>query len=304
MRLLFETSLGSSFHGKAEDIFQSDDFDTYKGNVDLIFTSPPFPLNRKKKYGNLEGMEYVNWLASFGTIFRELLKPSGSIVIEVGNSWEKGRPVMSTLALRAMLAFLDRGEFNLCQQFIWHNPAKLPSPAQWVNVERIRVKDSFTHIWWMSPSERPKANNRNVLTEYSISMKKLLKSKKYNSGKRPSEHNIGDTSFFTDNKGSIPSNVLTYANTNATGDYLNYCRQNDIQPHPARMPSEVAEFFVQFLTDEGDLVFDPFAGSNTTGSAAEKHNRQWIAVEADKQYVQGSLGRFYNQVDLVQHSYE
>lgn len=304
MQLLFETNLGLSFHGKAEDILQSPAFSVYKGEVDLIFTSPPFPLNRKKKYGNLEGMEYVNWLASFGPSFRDLLKPSGSIVIELGNSWEKGRPVMSTLALRAMLAFLDMGEFNLCQQFIWDNPAKLPSPAQWVNVERIRVKDSFTHIWWMSPSERPKANNRNVLTEYSSSMKRLLKSKKYNSGKRPSEHNIGDTSFLTDNKGAIPSNVLTYANTRANTDYLNYCRQNDIQPHPARMPSEVAEFFVQFLTDEGDVVLDPFAGSNTTGSAAEKYNRHWIAVEADKQYVQGSLGRFCNQADLIQHPSE
>jgi site-specific DNA-methyltransferase (cytosine-N4-specific) len=304
MHLSFETNLGLSFHGKAEEIDQSSLFDPYRGNVDLIFTSPPFPLNRKKKYGNLEGSEYIKWLSSFGASFRDLLKPSGSIVIELGNSWEKGRPIMSTLALRALLAFLDESGFNLCQQFIWHNPAKLPSPAQWVNVERIRVKDSFTYIWWMSPSERPKANNRNILVEYSDSMKQLLKSQKYNAGKRPSEHQIGETSFLTNNNGAIPSNVLSYANTHANTDYLNHCRENNIQPHPARMPSEVAEFFVQFLTDEGDIVLDPFAGSNTTGSAAEKHNRRWIAVEADKQYVQGSLGRFCNQADLLKHPSE
>lgn len=301
MHLFFETNLGLSLHGKAEEIAQSSLFDPYRGKIDLIFTSPPFPLNRKKKYGNLEGLEYVQWLASFAVLFRDLLKSSGSIVIELGNSWEKGRPTMSTLALRALLAFLDESGFNLCQQFIWHNPAKLPSPAQWVNVERIRVKDSFTHIWWMSPSERPKANNRNVLAEYSDSMKQLLKSKKYNAGKRPSEHQIGETSFLIDNNGAIPSNVLTYANTRANSDYLNYCRENNIQPHPARMPIELAEFFIQFLTEPGDIVLDPFAGSNTTGEAAEHHNRRWIAVEPKKEYVCGSIGRFIDKVALLQH---
>jgi DNA modification methylase len=296
MQVSFETNLGVSLCGRAEEILQTPLFEQYKQGVDLIFTSPPFPLNRKKKYGNLEGMEYVHWLADFGKVCRSLLKPTGSIVIELGNSWEKGRPVMSTLALRAMLALLDEGEFNLCQQFIWNNPAKLPSPAQWVNVERIRVKDSFTHIWWMSPSERPKANNRNILTEYSGSMKQLLKSQKYNSGKRPSEHNIGETSFLTDNNGAIPSNVLTYANTQASTDYLNYCRDKDIEPHPARMPSELAEFFIQFLTEEGDVVLDPFAGSNTTGAAAEKYGRKWVAVEAEEKYICGSVGRFAEKI--------
>ena len=39
--------------------------------------------------------------------------------------------------------------------------------------------------------------------------------------------------------------------------------------HPARMPADLVEFFVKFVTDENDLVFDPFGGSNTTGAVAE-----------------------------------
>ena len=70
--------------------------------------------------------------------------------MEIGNAWESGRPTMSTLSLRALLAFLEAGGLHLCQQFISHNPARIPSPAQWVTVERIRVKDSFTNVWWMS----------------------------------------------------------------------------------------------------------------------------------------------------------
>jgi site-specific DNA-methyltransferase (cytosine-N4-specific) len=292
MRVAYETDLGTSLEGKVEDFFVSERAQVLKGQVDLIFTSPPFPLNRKKKYGNLQGTKYIEWLAGFGPVFRELLSPTGSIVIEIGNSWEPGRPVMSTLALRALLGLLDCGEFSLCQQFVWYNPAKLPSPAQWVNVERIRVKDAFTHIWWMSKTDRPKATNRNILTSYSKSMLKLLESQKYNPGTRPSEHQIGETSFLSDNNGAIPPNVITAANTHASSDYLRYCRALGLQPHPARMPPEVAEFFIKFLTDAGDLVFDPFGGSNTTGASAENLQRRWISVETRTDYIETSKGRF------------
>ena len=143
------------YHGLAESFLASGEARRYRGKVQLVFTSPPFPLNRKKKYGNLCGEAYVEWLASFALLFRNLLKPDGSIVLEVGNAWEPGEPAMSTLTFRSLLAFLDRGKFHLCQQFVCENPARLPSPVQWVNVERIRVKDSFTHLWWMAPSSRP-----------------------------------------------------------------------------------------------------------------------------------------------------
>lgn len=288
----FRTNLGISLHGLAEDALNSEAICNYRGKINLIFTSPPFPLNRKKKYGNLVGQRYIEWLAAFANPLSKLLSPDGSIVIEVGNSWEPGRPIMSTLALRSLLAFLDAGDFVLCQQFIYNNPARLPSPAQWVNVERIRVKDSYTHLWWMSKNDRPKANNRNVLKGYSDSMKDLISKRKYNSGARPSEHNIGETSFFTDNKGAIPSNVITLANTQASSDYLKYCRNNELILHPARMPQGIPEFFIKFLTDADDLVLDPFAGSNTTGAAAESLHRRWISVEANLDYINGSRGRF------------
>lgn len=292
MRAAYETNLGVCLQGLAEDLLSPENAERYSRSVDLIFTSPPFPLNRKKKYGNLQGEEYINWIASFAPIFREVLKPRGSIVMEVGNAWEPGRPVMSTLALEALLAFLKEGEFQLCQQFVWNNPARLPSPAQWVNVERIRVKDSFTHLWWMAATDRPKADNRRVLTEYSAAMQKLLRTQKYNAGKRPSEHGIGKTSFLSDNNGAIPSNVISVSNTQATSSYLKYCRRQRLQPHPARMPPQLAEFFIKFMTEPGDVVLDPFAGSNTTGAAAEQLGRKWVAVEPQLEYISGSKGRF------------
>jgi DNA modification methylase len=297
LNVAYQTAYGRMMHGLSDDILKSGALERFEGKVNLVFTSPPFPLNRKKRYGNKTGDEYIEWLSSYGPLLKKMLTPDGSIVMEVGNSWEQGAPVMSTLPIRSLLQFQEDNDLFLCQEFVWQNPAKLPSPAQWVNVDRVRVKDSFTKIWWMSASQKPKADNRRVLQEYSKSMKDLLKTGKYNAGKRPSEHNIGEESFLTDNGGAIPGSVLTFANTQANDDYQVYCRDNEIELHPARMPIELAGFFINFLTDPGDLVLDPFGGSNTTGAAAERLDRFWLSIEAEEKYVNGSMGRF---PDLVQ----
>ncbi|MBI5323999.1 MAG: site-specific DNA-methyltransferase [Ignavibacteriae bacterium] len=292
LKLAYKTNFGKLYQSTVESFFNDSLYNKLRGKINLIFTSPPFPLNRKKKYGNLQGEEYLNWFKSLAPKFKELLAPDGSIIIELGNSWEKNKPTMSILSTKSFISFLENGGFILCQQFIWYNPAKLPGPAQWVTVERIRVKDSFTNLWWMSNTEKPKANNKNVLEEYSESMKKLLKNGKYNSGKRPSEHNIGDITFLKNHNGSIPSNVIIAANTHSQTNYQKYCKENDIIPHPARMPYDLPKFFINFLTEPGDIVFDPFAGSNTTGSVAEELKRNWISLEPEENYINGSKGRF------------
>jgi DNA modification methylase len=290
----YRTKRGSMLVGTAETVLSSKAAEKYKGKVQLVFTSPPFPLNRKKKYGNLQGEPYITWLEQMSLLLRDFLAEDGSIVMEVGNAWVKGAPVMSTLAMRSLLAFQEKANLHLCQQFICYNPARLPGPAQWVTVERVRVKDAFTHVWWMSPSIRPKADNRRVLKEYSKSMLQLLKSKKYNAGKRPSEHSIGKTSFLKNNQGAIPSNVLTLSNTRANDAYQTYCREKGLPMHPARMQTELADFFINFLTEPGDLVLDPFAGSNTTGASAERLKRKWLSIEPNEDYVHASYGRFAN----------
>lgn len=292
LNVAYQTSYGRMLQGLSDDILKSGALERFERKVNLVFTSPPFPLNRKKRYGNRTGDEYIEWLSSYGPLLKKMLAPDGSIVMEVGNAWEQGLPVMSTLPIRSLLQFQEDNELFLCQEFVWQNPAKLPSPAQWVNVDRVRVKDSFTKIWWMSASEKPKADNRRVLQEYSKSMKDLLKTGKYNAGKRPSEHNIGEQSFLSDNGGAIPGSVLTFANTQANDEYQVYCRDQKIELHPARMPIELAGFFINFLTDPGDLVLDPFGGSNTTGAAAERLSRFWLSIEAEEKYISGSMGRF------------
>lgn len=301
---VYSTVRGQLFCGESDKLLVTKHFRKYEKKAQLIFTSPPFPLNTKKKYGNLSGQEYIDWFVNFAPILKKFLKQKGSIVIEIGNAWEPGKPVMSTVVLRALLKFLEVGGLHLCQEFIWYNPARLPSPVQWVNIERSRVKDAFTRIWWMSPVYRPKADNRRVLKEYSPAMKKLIANGKYNSGRRPSQHSIGKRSFAKDNGGSIPPNVggadileslstiLKGTNTRSSDKYQERCRREGVPLHPARMPYDLAEFFIKFLTDKDDLVIDPFAGSNTTGAIAEGLNRKWLSFEANDEYAKSSAARF------------
>lgn len=290
----YKTKYGYMYLGKCENILQ--DYLNQKEfiPVNLLFTSPPFPLNRAKKYGNLNGKEYLDWFSSLAPMFSKLLAQDGSIVVEIGNAWETGLPIHSTLPIETLIAFKKEGDFNLCQEFMYYNPAKLPSPVEWVNKRRIRVKDSFTRIWWFAKNPYPKADNNKVKEEYSKQMLKLLKSGKYNSGKRPSEYHIGQSSFLKNNNGAIPSNVLIAANTCSKSHYFSFCRDNNLPIHPSRMPESVPTFFVKFLTDEEDLVLDPFSGSNTTGSVCEKLHRRWLSIEVNEEYVKGSLCRFQN----------
>ena len=279
-------------HGPIERALVEQPLLDCRGQVNLIFTSPPFPLNRKKAYGNRTGREYLEWLRDLAPRFINYLTSDGSVVIELGNAWEPGKPVMSTLPLRALLQFQESGNLYLCQQFIAHNPSRLPGPAQWVTINRSRVKDSYTNLWWLAPSHEPKADNRRVLVEYSDAMKHLLRRQHYNRGKRPSGHDINGDTFLHDNGGAIPPNVLTCANTRSRDQYTDYCQAHDLPVHPARMSPQIAEFFIRLLTTEDDLVMDPFGGSNTTGATAEALGRRWITIEADIDYVKGSQGRF------------
>lgn len=300
----YNTAHGRMFHGRIEDAFTSPVFEEIKGTVNLILTSPPFPLVRKKRYGNETGEAYVEWIESLAKPMAEMLTDDGSIVIEIGNAWEPGVPVMSTLPLEALLAFKRAAKLHLCQHVICHNPARLPSPAAWVNLKRVRLKDSFTHVWWLSKTPNPKADNRKVLNPYSTDMKRLLKTQKYNAGLRPSGHLISEKGFLTDHGGSISANVLELENqlgpesllkfsgTSWDAGYRDYCKAAGLVAHPARMQASLSTFFIQFLTDESDLVIDPFAGSNTTGSVAEILNRNWLGVEASLDYIDGSRGRF------------
>ncbi len=293
---VYTTTLGRQLCGDSRNLLA----DLPRESVDLIVTSPPFALLRKKKYGNEEQAEYVAWLREFGRAAYPALKPTGSFVLDLGGAYVKGHPVRSLYNFRVLLDFCDTLGYFLAEDFYWHNPAKLPSPIEWVNKAKERVKDSVNTIWWFSKSERPKADVRKVYTPYSDRMKKLLENpaKFFSAAKRPSGHDITLKFGDCENEGAIPPNLLQIPNTDSNSHYMRVCKALERERHPARFPVDVPRFFIEFLTDPGDLVVDIFAGSNTTGYVAEGLNRKWIAMELNRSYAALSAIRFMEEKDI------
>lgn len=287
MGIYYSTENGRIFHGDCLEVLEEH---VEPRSVDLVVTSPPFGLVRKKEYGNVDAPDYVQWFRQFGELFKRLLRDSGSLVLDIGGSWVERQPTRSLYHFKLLIMLCEELGFHLAQEFYWWNPSKLPTPAEWVTVRRIRVKDAMNCIWWLSPSPYPKASNRRVLQPYSDSMEELLE-KGYTAKKRPSGHDISEK-FRRRHKGAIPPNLIALANTESNSYYLRYCQENDIKPHPARYPEGIPEYFIRMLTDQGDLVVDPFAGSCVTGKAAERLGRRWICVEIEEDYLRGALGRF------------
>ncbi len=289
---VYSTDKGAAFCGDSLELLKK----LPDGSVNLVVTSPPFALQRKKEYGNKNQNEYVDWLSDFARLVYRKLKIDGSFVLDLGGAYEKGKPVRSLYNFRIPIHFCDEIGFFLAEDFYWFNPSKLPSPIEWVNKRKIRAKDSVNTIWWFSKSEFPKSDITKVLTEYSPRMKKLLEdpAKFYDPKKRPSGHDIGKH-FGKDNGGAIPSNLLQIPNSESNSQYLRGCKALGLKAHPARFPGKLPEFFVRLLTEPGDLVIDIFAGSNTTGFIAEQENRYWIAFEKDIQYLAASSFRFMQE---------
>jgi site-specific DNA-methyltransferase (cytosine-N4-specific) len=284
---IFMTPQGAAVWGLAEDLASI----VEHGSVRLLLTSPPYALNTKKAYGNRTGQEYVDWLCRIVESLMPIMADDGSVVLNLGDAWVKDSPTVSLYQERAAVALQDRLGLHLCQRLLWHNPSALPVPSNWVGVERKRVKNAVETLWWMSRSERPYADNRNILEPYSDRMKALIAAGGSVRAKRPSGHAQREGSFSVDNGGSIPSNLFRIANS---GDqtYARACREAGLPVHPARMPGELARKTISFLTRPDDLVVDPFGGSGTTARAAEDLGRRWITTEANREYVEGSRLRF------------
>ena len=282
----YATKLGAAFLGDSRQLLS----ELPDASVNLVMTSPPFALHFKKEYGNVEKHEYIAWFMDFAREVFRVLKDDGSFVIDIGGSWNAGTPTRSLYQFKLLIELVDVLGFHLAQEFFWHNPGKMPAPAEWVTVRRIRVKDSVNCVWWLSKTPWPKANNRNVVVPYSADMERLIK-KGYTAKQRPSGHNVTEK-WGTDHGGAICSNLFTCGNNDANGSYLTRCKEAGVKPHPARFPPQLPEFFMKYLTDEGDLVVDIFAGSNTTGQVAERLGRRWLAFEMRQDYLEASRFRF------------
>jgi site-specific DNA-methyltransferase (cytosine-N4-specific) len=285
-RVFYQTAMGQMVLGDCIDVMKS----LEDGSVDLIMTSPPYALIGKKEYGNVHADEYLDWFKPFAQEFHRVLKDSGSLVIDIGGVWNEGLPTRHLYHFKLPIMLCEELGFHLAQEMYWWNPTKISAPTSWVNARRIRVKDAVNTVWWLSKTPWPKASNRRVLQPYCDDMIKYIKMGR-KEGKSPSGH-IKSKNFTKDNGGSIPPNLIAISNADSNSRYLEYCRENGIKIHPARYPADLPEYFIRMLTDPGDLIVDPFAGSCVTGEVAERTKRRWICCELVEEYLVAGKTRF------------
>ena len=231
--------------------------------MNLVFTSPPYALHFKKEYGNAHKRDYVQWFIPFAIEILRVLKDDGSFVLNIGGSYNQGTPTRSLYHFQLLIALVEEVGFHLAQECFWYNPAKMPMPAEWVTVRRIRIKDSVEYVWWFSKTPWPKASNLAVLKEYSEDMIRLNRNG-VRGTVRPSGHVIRHSFDKITAGGSIPSNVteadfrdvpesmLKMGNNAANDLYTKRCKENGIKIHPARFSALLPKFFIKLLTDEND----------------------------------------------------
>lgn len=294
----FKSRLGAAYCADSLEMLRA----VPSGSVNLVVTSPPYALHFKKEYGNEQKDSYVKWFLPFAREILRVLKDDGSFVLNIGGSYNKGTPTRSIYHFKLLIALVEDIGFYLAQECFWYNPAKMPVPAEWVTVRRVRVRDSVEYVWWLSKTPNPKASNLNVLKEYSEDMIRLNRNG-VRGTIRPSGHVIRHSFDKIAAGGSIPPNVteaefdvpetmMKMGNNAANDSYTMRCKEEGIKIHPARFPSLLPKFFIKLLTDPNDIVLDPFAGSLTAGAVAEQLDRRWLAGEAVEEYLRAGKFRF------------
>lgn len=291
-KMYFTTAMGVSFWGYGDDVAK-----LYRNEIDLIITSPPYLLGKDREYGNIGKSEkaYVDNLVSAIEGWLPCLTSTASIVLNIGETLIKGAGYQSLAKERLLIALEDRLGLHLVQRFQWYSPSK-PVNNYWTTHAKKHCITATEDFLWLSLNpKQAKANNQNVLVDYSEKWKKHIESAQrkspIQSNTRPSGNSNNPDSFSKDNGGSIAHNLLMATPEPAQSDYIRFCKENNLPVHPARFHYSLPEFFVKFLTDAGDVVADWFHGSGNTGYAAEKNDRYWIGSEIMEEYIKGSIGR-------------
>lgn len=294
MKLYFTTASGMAFWGDASLLSQ-----LFQNEINLIVTSPPYLLSKAREYGSL-GQKDESYVASMTKMIESwlpMLTSDASIVINLGPGTQKGTGYQSLYRERLLIELEDKLGLHLLQRFHWISPSKMPS-GYWTTRAKRNVVDVTEDFYWLSLNPKhTKANNQNVLVEFSETQKRYMASaakKSYSLGRldKPSGQSANLDTFYSQRDGAIPNNLLYAAPESANSNYSQQCRENNIPRHNAMFHKSLPEFFIRFLTAKNDVVCDPFVGSGNTGQAAEDNERFWIGSDIVRESLDGAKLRF------------
>lgn len=281
----YSTDLGVAIWSSSNSIFRN-----LGEPIHLAITSPPYPLTTARDYGNVAETKWVDFITESLEPIVENLAPGGSIVINISNDiFERKKPSRSLYVERMVLALHDRLGLSLMDRLPWVNLSKPPGPTYWACVNRYQLCSGWEPIFWFTNDpERVRSDNRRVLQPHTAKHEALLatgnqRHASYGDGAYKLR---GAASYANKTAGKIPKNVITRGHRCADSlTVRDTAKALGMPAHPAMFPTDIAEFAIKLMTNEGDLVIDPFAGSNKVGLAAERNNRRWVAREKVLEYM-------------------
>lgn len=288
----FSTELGIAILGSCDSVFSRMD-----APISLVITSPPYPLTSARAYGNPPEHMYVDWICkTLEPVVKNLVR-GGSICLNISNDIFMPRsPARSMYCERLLLALHDRLGLHLMDRLIWENKSKPPGPLQYASKARTQLNVVYEPIYWLTnDAHSVKSDNRRVLQAHSERHLALIarggeqRSGSFSDG----AYVVRPGAYGSPTEGRIPRNILSFGHRCAYQTaYKRAAKAMGLPVHGAPMPMALATFLIKFLSEPGDVVADPFAGSFTTPDAAERLGRRWVATERIVQYVLGGASRF------------
>lgn len=256
-------TMNTLHHGDGRDVLPS----MASESVDLLVTSPPYADSRKKSYGGIHPDEYVEWFMPIAGELKRVLKPAGSFILNIKEKAVNGE--RHTYVIELILAMKGQG-WLWTEEYLWHK--KNCAPGKWPN----RFRDAWERCLQFNKQKNFKMYQEAVMVPVGDWAKTRLNNLSENDRQRfNSQAGSGfgkNIANWIGRDKAYPSNVLHLATE---------CSNKN---HSAAFPRELPSWFIKLLTEEEDVVLDPFAGSGTTCVAAIELNRRFLGIELKDEY--------------------
>ncbi len=237
-------------------------------HFDLIVTSPPYADRRANTYGGVKPERYVDWFLPRSEEFKRVLKGTGSFVLNIKEKAENGE--RHTFVLELILALRKQG-WLWTEEYIWHK--KNCHPGKWPN----RFRDAWERCLHFTRRRAFKMNQEAVMVPMGDWKDKRLRALGANDVVR---FNSQVGSGFGKNIANWKDRTMAYPS-----NVLHFATECGNKSHSATFPKALPRWFIKLLSDPGDIVLDPFAGSGTTSVVATELGRSSVAIDIKAEYV-------------------
>jgi site-specific DNA-methyltransferase (adenine-specific) len=231
------------------------------GSVDLVFADPPFNIGYQYDVydDRRANADYLDWTAEWIAAAARLLKPTGSFFLAIGDEFVAEHKVR-----------LDACGLTMRNWIVWHYTFG-------VNCAR-KFNRSHAHILYYVRDPKACTFNADPVRVPSARMTTYADRRANPVGKLPDDTWVLRPQASADH---FKEDSDTWYVPRVCGTF------RERLGHPCQMPEAVLERIIRAATNEGDVVFDPFAGSGTTLAVAKKLSRKYLGVELSEQYADG-----------------